>query len=138
MEHITLPITTFTALILGMVYMMQTWSVIQSRYRGKIVLGDGGDRAVQKRIRGHANMAEQAPIFLILLFLVELQACANTTLLYTLVALFLSGRIMHAYYFLDIGAHYNFRRIGMLLTFIAQLLVMFSIVCTLTGGTISS
>lgn len=128
---VSLPITTLTTLLLAAVYLLQTWSVIRVRRTKGIVLGDNGDRTATKRIRGHANMAEQAPIFIIMIFLAEIQCCISTTWLWLLTGWFIAARLMHAYYFLDIGAHHQFRFWGMLLTLIAQFLAILTLVTTL-------
>jgi uncharacterized membrane protein YecN with MAPEG domain len=131
---ISLPITTLLALFLAAIYLLQTWSVIRMRRSMRIVLGDDGNHSVQKRIRGHANMAEQAPIFVLLFLLAEIQCCVSTTWLWILGATFLTGRLIHAYYFLDIGAHHRFRFWGMLLTLICQFAAILTLVTTLVRG----
>jgi uncharacterized membrane protein YecN with MAPEG domain len=138
MHHLFLPITSFTAFVLGMVYFIQTWSVIRGRIRGQIILGDGDDRSFKKRVRGHSNMAEQAPIFLILLLLAEIQGCVTPKSLAIVAGVFMVGRIIHALYFLDLGLHHRFRLVGMTLTLLAQLLALLTTVCTLSGGTLLS
>jgi uncharacterized membrane protein YecN with MAPEG domain len=133
MTPISLPVTTFTTLLLAAVYLLQTWSVIRERRSKGIVHGDNGDRSTQKRIRGHANMAEQAPIFIIMLFLAEIQSRVSTEWLWGLSVWFILARLMHAYYFLDIGAHHKFRFWGMLITLATQLLAALTLVATLIG-----
>jgi uncharacterized membrane protein YecN with MAPEG domain len=134
MPPISLPITTLLVLCLAAIYLLQTWSVIRMRRSMKIVLGDDGNRSVQKRIRGHANMAEQAPIFVIMVLLAEIQCCVSTTWLWALGATFLTGRVFHAYYFLDIGAHHRLRFWGMLMTLICQFAAILTLVVTLARG----
>lgn len=124
MPEFNLTITTYTALAMGIIYLGQTFSVIAQRRAQRIVHGDAGNKTMMKRIRGHANTAEQAPIFLILLGLIELQTAAFGTALAAIAALFVIGRMMHGYYFLDTGAHHYFRMFGMLATLIAQLLII--------------
>ena len=131
---ISLPITTLLALLLAAIYLLQTWSVIRVRRSMKIVLGDDGNRSVQKRIRGHANMAEQAPIFIILILLAEIQCCVSMAWLWVLGAVFFMGRVFHAYYFLDIGAPHRFRFWGMFLTLICHFAIILTLVLTLARG----
>jgi len=65
-------VTAATAVALGAFQaILMTW-VAQGRFRAAVGLGDGGDQALLRRIRMHANLAENAPIFLILLGLNEL------------------------------------------------------------------
>ena len=134
MTSISLPITTLLALLLAAIYLLQTWSVIRVRRSMKIVLGDDGNRSVQKRIRGHANMAEQAPIFIIPILLAEIQCCVSMAWLWVLGAVFFMGRVFHAYYFLDIGAHPRFRFWGMFLTLICHFAIILTLVLTLARG----
>ncbi|MFV2051909.1 MAPEG family protein [Aliiroseovarius sp. YM-037] len=115
-----LPITACTALLAGVLYVALTFSVILKRRGDGVVLGDGGDRAMQKRIRGHANAAEQIPLFLIILGLAEMNA-APTIMLIGLALTFGLGRLMHASYFGIHGLHWRLRFYGMLLTMLAQI-----------------
>ncbi len=129
---IYLPITTLMAIILASVYLLQTWSVISVRRQHGIVHGSHGNKTIEKRIRGHANMSEQAPFFMGLIMLAEIQQLVSNTWLWSLTSFFLIGRLMHAYYFLDIGGHYRFRVYGMLFTLMAQFAVILTLVSTLT------
>ncbi len=64
-------ITAATAVILAV---LQMWLMLYTaRGRGKYQagLGDGGNPALLQRIRMHGNLAENAPLFLILLMLTE-------------------------------------------------------------------
>jgi uncharacterized membrane protein YecN with MAPEG domain len=45
--------------------------VIQARRAARVSLGDGGNRALQRAIRGQANFAEYVPIALLLLLILE-------------------------------------------------------------------
>lgn len=62
----------------------------------EISVGDGGNEAVIRRMRAHANFTEYTPFFLILLALVELAWGANMWLWATAI-LFILGRIAHAF-----------------------------------------
>ena len=125
-----LTITTITALALAALMFLQTYAVILRRREKGIVLGDGGDKTAAKRIRGHANTVEQAPIFLILVTLAELRE-APLMALALICAVFVLSRVAHAYYFLDVGAHWKFRRIGMTGTALMQIAIMALLVYTL-------
>lgn len=122
-----LPITACTALFAGLLYVALTFSVILKRRGDGVVLGDGGDRAMQKRIRGHANAAEQMPLFLIVLGLTEMNAAPTVTLT-GLALIFGLGRVLHAAYFGIHGLHWRLRFYGMLLTMIAQIGALFALV----------
>ncbi|PIB23483.1 hypothetical protein BFP76_08025 [Amylibacter kogurei] len=126
----TLIVTSATAVIMAIWMLAQTISVIKMRRSERIVHGDANNKTVMKRIRGHANNVEQAPLFLILLGLVEYQQMASCTVLAIIAALFVIGRLAHGYYFLDIGAKHTFRQYGMLATMIAQIAI---ILCLIIG-----
>lgn len=64
-------ITAATAIVLAAMQMFLTLYVARGRGKFKTGLGDGGHPGLIRRIRIHGNLAENAPIFLILLALVE-------------------------------------------------------------------
>ena len=119
MTEFSLPVTSAAALANGLILLVLTWRVIMMRRRGGIVLGDDGDRAVFKAIRGQANAAEQIPVALILLGLCELQG-GHGTLLAVLAVTLTVGRVMHGAYFAVHGLNWRLRLGGMLLTLTAQ------------------
>ena len=65
-------VTGITAALLGLLHVILAGYVIASRLKNGVSLGDGGNYELNQRIRMHGNLAENAPIFLILLGLVEL------------------------------------------------------------------
>ena len=115
----SLPITSLTAIAAGILLLILTSQVIRLRRRHGVVLGDNGDRAIAKAIRGQANAAEQLPMALILMGLAEMQG-APAVLLILMALTLLLGRIMHGYYFAVDGVTWRLRFWGMLLTLIAQ------------------
>lgn len=64
-------ITLLTAGLLGLLFVILSWQVVQVRQSAQVSLGDGGDTLLLGRIRAHANFAEYVPICLILIFAVE-------------------------------------------------------------------
>lgn len=69
--------------------------ISRHRHRHRIGLGDGGDLALQRKIRVHANFIEHAPIALLMLALLEL--CGLGAMwLWVFGAALLLGRAMHA------------------------------------------
>lgn len=89
------------------------------RHAYKISIGDGGNEAVLRRMRAHANFVEQAPITLILFALVE-AAGKGGVWLAPLGAVFMLGRIAHGFG-MDEGGFRAGRGIGMLTAMIAQI-----------------
>ncbi|MAK69014.1 MAG: glutathione metabolism protein [Halieaceae bacterium] len=57
-------------------------------------LGDGGDKELLNRIRGHGNFIEQVPIALVLLLLNDLNGLSDMAM-YTLGGVLLVSRIVH-------------------------------------------
>ncbi len=64
-------ITAATAVFVAVFQMILVLYVARGRGRYKVGLGDGGSAPMLKRVRIHGNFAENAPLFLILLGLVE-------------------------------------------------------------------
>ncbi len=62
----------------------------------KIGFGDGGNEVLLRRMRAHANFAENVPIFLVLLAAIEL-AIGGNLILWTAGILFILARIAHAF-----------------------------------------
>lgn len=62
----------------------------------KIGFGDGGNEMLLRRMRAHANFAENTPIFLIVLGVLEL-AIGGNLILWTAGILFILARIAHAF-----------------------------------------
>ncbi|MFE8070056.1 MAPEG family protein [Marinobacteraceae bacterium S3BR75-40.1] len=66
------PITAIYASVLGLMALFLAYRVTVFRRGTKTGLGDRGDRDFQTAIRAHANFVEYTPIFLIILFVGEL------------------------------------------------------------------
>lgn len=125
MTDFPLHITAWTSLILGALLLFLTIRVIRDRRSKKIVYGDDGDKAMVKKIRGHANASEQIPIALIMLGFVEyLQGSTYAAIIATILII---GRILHAIYFSFDGIHWRFRFFGMLMTVISQALALLAL-----------
>ena len=109
-------VTAVTAGALALVYLVLSFRVIRLRGRNSISLGDGGNEALQRAIRGHGNFAEYAPFGLLLLLIAELQS-ANGYALIAVAAALLLGRICHGYAFAFTAGSPLLRQAGMILTF---------------------
>ena len=72
---------------------------------------------LERAIRGHGNLIEYAPFFLILMFVLELSD-ASVTLLYISGIIFTIGRLMHGIAFSFTKKNIFLRIGGMSLTFI--------------------
>lgn len=92
-------ILQITLTIAGAAAILHVWlSLRVSRLRRplKIGVGDGGNEVLLRRMRAHGNFAENAPLFLVLLAVVEL-AVGGNMLLWTAGILFILARLAHAF-----------------------------------------
>lgn len=96
MTSLPLIATPLWAALLALLYIVLTVQVIRARYRTRVAIGSGGDAALERAIRAHANFAEYVPLILILLLLLELQG-AWPWLVHLLGLLLLLGRASHAF-----------------------------------------
>ena len=91
-----LPITLSLA---GAAALLHIWLAVRvGRVRGqsRIYVGDGGNDALVRRMRAHANFHENMPLVVILVGLLEL-AGADNRFLWAAVILFVLARISHGF-----------------------------------------
>lgn len=91
-----MPITALYAALLALLFMALSIRVIGFRRAVRIGLGDGGDTALLRRVRVHANFAEYVPFCLVLIGLAE-SLRAPALFLHGLGALLVVARLSHAY-----------------------------------------
>jgi len=72
MTPTVLPIALTIAAAAAVLHIWLAGRVSQLRNRHKVSIGDGGNEALIRRMRAHANYGENMPIVLILLALIEL------------------------------------------------------------------
>lgn len=84
-----------------------------------VLIGDGGNDAVTRRMRAHANFVENTPFVLILVAAIEF-AGKGDPWLPIVAALFIIGRVAHAFG-MDGGALEKGRLIGTLITLLSHL-----------------
>ncbi len=125
--------------IAGACALVNLWLAIrigQVRTREKISVGDGGNEALIRRMRAHANFIEFTPIVLILLALVEL-AVGGSIWLWIAGGAYVVGRIAHA---LGMDGLAGARPVGILSTMLIMLgLAVYAIaIPQISGGTISA
>lgn len=90
-----LTVTSWTAVAVTILLLVLSARVIRLRMTGRVSIGDGADPLLAAAIRGHGNLAEYAPLFLILLGLLETAGAARTPLI-ALAATFVVARVLHA------------------------------------------
>ena len=91
-----LPITLTVAAGAAMVHIWHFVRCVRIRIARRISIGDGDNELLRTRMRSHANFAENTPIFLILLGLVELNV-RSTLWLWVAGIAFILARVVHAF-----------------------------------------
>lgn len=114
------PITALYASLLALLLLALIVPIIKGRRGLKVGIGDGGHRSLQQAVRAHGNATEFIPIFLILLFLFEINGGGKMFLHIAGVG-FVLVRISHA-----IGLHKSigvtvWRMIGVLGTLLIMI-----------------
>lgn len=104
-----LTITLTMAAASALLHVWLSIRVSHLRRLHKVLIGDEGNRAVATRMRAHANFAENTPIFLILLGLVEL-GIGSELWLWVVAMAYILARLLHAFGMDRPGA--NWMRIG--------------------------
>lgn len=120
-----LPITSFFAALCGFMLIGLSVNVIRTRKTLRVLIGDGGQEAMQRAVRAQANFCEYIPLALILMALLEIRE-VNDWLLVILGVALVVGRSAHAYSLIKvemakadapIDERIQFRKIGMFATF---------------------
>jgi hypothetical protein len=88
-------VTSIYAALAILLLLVLAARVVQSRRNEKIGLGDGNHPQLQRRVRAHANAAENLPIALLGLLLLELSGF-HGWILHVLGALLIASRVLHA------------------------------------------
>jgi uncharacterized protein len=107
--------TPLWASFLTILYLWLAAQVIRARYRTRTALGSGGDPALERAIRAHANFAEYVPLALILIACIELQG-GWPWFAHLLGATLFAGRTIHALGISREAEILSQRRNGMILT----------------------
>ena len=116
----TLPVTALTAAICALLLIFLMFKVIGQRLRTETNFGAGDDE-MMKMVRGcHSNLAENAPIAILLLALLEMANAHHWTLT-GLAGLFLLARFLHVFgmHQHQAGKTLRFRQIGVVGTAIS-------------------
>jgi uncharacterized membrane protein YecN with MAPEG domain len=113
-------VTPLYAGLLVLWFVVLSMRVVRARGRG-VWLGDGGDAALLRVIRGHANFAEYVPLALLLLAILELSRF-SIYVLHALGITLVVARLLHGYA-LSFTQHFKFGRFwGAALTFVVLLI----------------
>lgn len=112
-----MPVTMLYAGLLGLWFVVLSVKVVQGRGRYKVNLGDGGNAAMVRLIRGQANFNEYVPLALILMALLESNG-VSAMVLHGLGASLFIARVLHGVA-LSFTEHFFFGRfVGTLLTYL--------------------
>jgi uncharacterized membrane protein YecN with MAPEG domain len=104
------------AALLTFIFILLSFRTILGRRRTKVSIGSGGDKALERTARVHANFAEYTPLALLLLAFLEMQMFPALFLHFLGLAL-LTARSLHAYGVSNINETFIFRIAGTLTTF---------------------
>ena len=91
-----LPISLTIAAAAVLLHIWLSARVSQLRRQFRISIGDGDNLALKTRMRAHGNFAENMPIFLVLLALIE-HAVGSDLWLWIAAMLFVLARLLHAF-----------------------------------------
>jgi uncharacterized membrane protein YecN with MAPEG domain len=117
-------ITGFTTAILAIYLIFLSILTIRARRRFKVSLADNGELDLIKFIRAQGNLTEFAPIFLILLLLVEINHLLPVFWLWMIVLIFILGRCLHSVSLILVEPKtFNLRIFAMTCTFSSILLL---------------
>ena len=120
-----MPITALVAALLLPLYILLTFRVVNLRQSARVAIGDAGDKSLIRRMRVHANFAENVPYALILMGLAE-SLNASSRLLYVSGACLIIGRLAHAYGVSQAKETFAFRIAGVVLTIAAMVIAAFA------------
>ena len=126
---IFLPVTLSSAAAAAILAVWLMIRVGQVRSKSGVSVGDGGDEALTRRMRAHANYVESAPFVLILIAVIELAGKGGEWLPYV-AGLYFLARIGHAFG-MEGGNLSQGRVIGIIITLLT--LVGLAIVTALIG-----
>ena len=81
----------------GILLVVLALNVVRFRLGRKVGLGVGADGALEQPVRVHANFAENAPMFLVLLLLAELAGLGAGVAAHRPASCSSSSRLLHAF-----------------------------------------
>ena len=122
----TLPVTAFVAAICALLLLFTAIDTVRHRIRAQAAFGDGsGDSKLISASRSHGNLAEHAPVVILLLGLLEMARAWHIGLM-AIGAFFLFARIMHIWglYLPVSGKPPVPRQIGVIGTWLTLLLLI--------------
>ncbi len=125
---INIAITAFYASLLALLFVGLSFNVIRLRFKLKVGVGDGGERALIKAIRIHGNFSEYMPLALILLAGYELSG-ADSFWLHMFGSVLVIGRVLHALGLSKSIGTSKARFLGTITMFIVLLMLAIANIC---------
>jgi uncharacterized membrane protein YecN with MAPEG domain len=116
-----MPIVSLYASLLSLLFVGLSVRTLRMRRGLRIAVGDGGNEAMLRAMRAHANFAEYVPFSLLLLYLVE-RSGASGTLVHLLGLCLVVGRVSHAIGVSRVDERYGYRVFGMAMTFVCLII----------------
>ena len=114
-----LPVTLASAAAAGILSIWLALRINAARSAAGVYLGDGGDEAIQSRMRAQANFVEYTPFVLALIVAIELSG-KGSWWLGVVAAIYFAGRIGHGFG-MDGGALLKGRFVGTITTLLTLL-----------------
>lgn len=114
----SLPITTLTASLHGLLLILLSVNVVRLRRSSRIGIGYGDDARLERACRMQGNFTEYVPLGLILIAALELSGASIWLLVSSAAALF-CGRCLHAWGLYKTSGSSDQRVFGMLLTWLS-------------------
>ncbi len=124
-----LQVTALWAGLLGILMLALAVIVVVGRNKSSVLLGEGGDKGLEVKIRVFGNFTEYVPMAIILMAIAEISGAAPALSLNILGAMLLVGRILHA-----IGLNAVKPGIGRILGALATWIVILSLSAYLLLG----
>ena len=114
-----LPVTLCAAAAAALIAIWLMIRVGRVRQSEEISIGDGGNEALTRRMRAHANFVESAPFVLILIGAIEFSGKGDPWLAYV-AGLYLLGRVAHPIG-MEGDPYGKFRFVGTIITMLTLL-----------------
>ena len=112
-------VTLVLAAALAIINLWLSFRVGAVRRSEKVLIGDGGNERVVRRMRAHANFGENGWVVLVLAFAIEVSG-GEPGWLWAATVAFVVGRVAHAF---GMDGWYPGRAIGTVVTLLLQLLL---------------
>ena len=115
-------VTAMYGALTALLMIITALGVVKVRHKEQIGLGDGGNAELTQAMRIHANLAEYAPVSLLLLLFLELNQ-ADSMYLHAFGIVFLTGRVLHVWGFSGTPGYSRGRYFGTLLTMLNMIVM---------------